>query len=68
MAETIEDLLARRTGAQLYGWKAALEAAPVAAALLANEKGWNAEQTAAATAEYQRKIRGFMNELGLSEA
>jgi len=29
MAETIEDLLARRTGAQMYGWKDAIEGAPV---------------------------------------
>lgn len=67
MAETIEDLLARRTGAQLYGWKLALQAAPGVAALLATEKNWNADRTTAAVAEYSIKIQGFLEELALSE-
>src|SRR6266404_4937454 len=67
MAETIEDLLARRTGSQFYGWKAAIEAAPRAAELLAQEKHWEASRTAAALSEYTTKIRTFLNELGLSE-
>jgi glycerol-3-phosphate dehydrogenase len=67
MAETIEDLLARRTGAQLYGWKLALQAAPAVAALLAAEKNWNADRTAAVVAEYSRKIQGFLEELALGE-
>src|SRR6266446_2026133 len=46
MAETIEDLLARRTGAQMYGWKDAIEAAPVVASLLAREKEWDSTHTA----------------------
>ena len=67
MAETIEDLLARRTGAQLYGCKLALQAAPGVAALLATEKNWNADRTAAVVAEYSRKIQGFLEELALTE-
>ena len=67
MAETIEDLLARRTGSQFYGWKAAIEAAPRAAELLAQEKHWEASRTAAALSEYTTKIRAFLNELGLNE-
>jgi glycerol-3-phosphate dehydrogenase len=67
MAETIEDLLARRTGAQLYGWKPALQAATAVATLLATEKNWTTDHTAAAVAEYSRKIRGFLEELALSE-
>jgi len=67
MAETIEDLLARRTGAQLYGWKFALQATPVVAALLAAEKNWNAKRTAAAVVEYSRRIQGFLQELAVSE-
>ncbi|HVO58762.1 MAG TPA: FAD-dependent oxidoreductase [Dongiaceae bacterium] len=67
LAETIEDLLARRTGAQMYGWKQALAAAPVAAALLAQEKGWDAERTKSALQEYSEKIRGFLHELKLAE-
>jgi glycerol-3-phosphate dehydrogenase len=67
MAETIEDLLARRTGSQFYGWKEAIEAAPRAAELLAQEKHWEASRTAAALSEYTTKIRIFLNELGLNE-
>jgi glycerol-3-phosphate dehydrogenase len=67
MAETIEDLLARRTGSQFYGWKEAIEAAPRAAELLAQEKHWEASRTAAALSEYTTKIRTFLNELGLNE-
>ena len=67
MAETIEDLLARRTGAQMYGWKDAIEATPVVASLLAREKEWDSTHTAAAVTEYLTKIRGFLDELGLGE-
>lgn len=67
MAETIEDLLARRTGVQMYGWKVALAAAPVAGQLLAREKGWDSAGEAAAVSEYAAKIRGFLKELELGE-
>jgi glycerol-3-phosphate dehydrogenase len=67
MAETIEDLLARRTGVQMYGWKEALAAAPVAGAFLAREKGWDAAEEAGARTEYARKIRGLLSELELCE-
>jgi len=67
MAETIEDLLARRTGSQFYGWKEAIEVAPRVAELLAQEKRWEAGRTAAAVSEYTTKIQAFLNELGLDE-
>jgi glycerol-3-phosphate dehydrogenase len=67
MAETVEDLLARRTGVQMYGWREALVAARFAGALLAGEKGWDAAKQEAAVAEYSGKIRGFLRELELSE-
>jgi glycerol-3-phosphate dehydrogenase len=67
MAEAIEDLLARRTGSQFYGWKEAIEAAPRVAELLAQEKHWEAGRTAAAVSEYTTKIHAFLNELGLNE-
>jgi glycerol-3-phosphate dehydrogenase len=63
MAETIEDLLARRSGVQLYGWKEAVRAAPVTASLLAREKGWDSARTAAAITDYTERIREFMDEL-----
>jgi glycerol-3-phosphate dehydrogenase len=68
LAETVEDLLARRTGAQMHGWNHALRAAPTVSALLAREKGWDITRTEAAVSEYSAKIRGFMKELELSEA
>ena len=67
MAETIEDLLARRSGVQMYGWREALAAAPMAGELLAREKGWAPSREPRAVAEYTAKIRGFLNELQLSE-
>ena len=67
MAETIEDLLARRAGVQMYGWRAALQAAPVTGKILAREKGWDAAREAAAVAEYSVKIQSFLRELGLNE-
>jgi glycerol-3-phosphate dehydrogenase len=68
MAETIEDLLARRTGAQLHGWKEAIEAAPRVAELLAQEKRWEPGRSASAVSEYTTRIASFLNELGLNEA
>jgi glycerol-3-phosphate dehydrogenase len=67
MAETIEDLLARRTGTQFYGWKQALQAAPIVGSLLAKEKNWDSMKTEAAVSEYSAKIRGSLKELSLSE-
>src|SRR5262249_16126154 len=67
MAETIEDLLARPTGVQMYGGREALTAAPVVGALLAREKGWDRTREAAAVVEYSDKIRGLLRELELSE-
>jgi glycerol-3-phosphate dehydrogenase len=68
MAETIEDLLARRTGAQLHGWTEAIEAAPRVAELLAQEKHWEPGRPATAVSEYTTKIAAFLDELGLNEA
>ncbi len=68
MAETIEDLLARRTGAQFHGWEEALEAAPRVAELLAQEKHWEPNQRATALSQYSTKIHAFLDELGLNEA
>jgi glycerol-3-phosphate dehydrogenase len=67
MAETIEDLLARRTGAQMHGWLEALEAAPVVGSLLSLEKKWDSAKTEAVVFEYSAKIRGFLKELSLIE-
>jgi glycerol-3-phosphate dehydrogenase len=68
MAETIEDILARRTGAQLLGWQKAIEAAPRVAELLGQEKQWEAERRLAAISEYTAKIQALLNALDLNGA
>ena len=65
MAMTIEDILARRIGLQLFDWRKAIEAAPAVAGLLARELNWSEEGTSAATASYKAKTEEFLRELGL---
>lgn len=65
MAVCIEDVLARRIGLQWYGWKEAMEAAPVVADLLARELGWSEDEKRSALAEYVAGIQGVMQEAGL---
>ncbi len=45
MAATLDDVLERRTGLQFFSWECAMAAAPVAAAVMQREMGWDAEQT-----------------------
>lgn len=52
MANTLTDVLARRTRAHLEDRAACREAAPDVAALLASELGWTAEEEAAQVAAY----------------
>lgn len=68
MAQTIEDILARRIGLQLFSWRDAIQAAPVTADLLAQEFGWSAAQKQAAIDEYTGKINRFLRAMGLEEA
>jgi len=68
MAVTIEDVLARRTGLELYDWRMAMRAAPVAGSLLKSEFGWSAEETAESVARYQKEIGSRLRELGFGEA
>jgi glycerol-3-phosphate dehydrogenase len=65
MATSIEDILARRTGLQLYGWRDAIKAAPVAARLLARELGWPEAAMRESAAKYIEKIRGLLQKAGL---
>lgn len=65
MAVTIEDVLARRIGLQFFGWKMAMEAAPVVAQLLARELGWTEQQTQQAIHEYISKIERSLEAIGL---
>jgi glycerol-3-phosphate dehydrogenase len=63
-AATIEDVLARRIGLQLYGWREAVRAAPAVAELLARELGWTEVAKRGAITEYQAKIGGWMQKSG----
>ena len=67
MAQTIEDILARRLGLQLFDWRASILAAPVVADLLAQELAWPREERDRAIAGYTSKISGFLKTLGLAE-
>lgn len=65
MANSIEDVSARRIGLQWYGWKEAIEAAPVVADLLARELSWSEDEKCKALAEYVARIQGVMQKAGL---
>jgi glycerol-3-phosphate dehydrogenase len=64
MARTIEDVFARRIGLQLFSWRLAAQAAPVAASLLAHELGWSAAQTETAIDGYEKKINRMLEAAG----
>ena len=66
MAVTVEDVLARRTGLELYDWRMAMRAAPVVGSVLGSELGWIAEETAQSVALYQEEIANRLRELGLA--
>jgi glycerol-3-phosphate dehydrogenase len=66
MAATIEDVLARRIGMQLYSWRDAIKAAPVVGSLMAEELHWANSFTRAAITHYVEKINHFVDSAGLS--
>ena len=66
MARTVEDVLARRTRALLLNARAASEAAPIVASLMAEElnqdETWQTEQIE----DFQQLARGYFFDSGLS--
>ncbi len=60
MARTVDDVLARRTRSLLFDARAAIEAAPRAAALLAAELGRDAAWAEAQVAEFTALARGYV--------
>jgi glycerol-3-phosphate dehydrogenase len=68
MAASVEDVLARRLGLQFYDWNMSLKAAPVVAAILARELGWNQATEQDALDEYVALIRNLQEKIGLFEA
>ena len=67
MAATLGDLLERRTGLQFFSWKTAMAAAPVAAAVMQRELGWDAAQTRRAVDEYVSTLSGWSEKIGLAQ-
>jgi glycerol-3-phosphate dehydrogenase len=65
MAVSIEDILARRIGLEIYGWREALQAAPVVANLLAREFAWSESAKQEALDRYVTRIRSLMARAGL---
>jgi len=68
MAATIEDVLARRIGLQLYSWRMANEAAPVVGSLMARDLHWSTSATEAAIKSYVENIHHLLDAAGLSHA
>ena len=66
MAATIEDVLARRIGMQLYSWRDAIQAAPVVGSLMAKELRWTSSFTRAEITDYVEKINHLLDSAGLS--
>jgi glycerol-3-phosphate dehydrogenase len=64
MALTVEDVLARRIGLQLIGWRLAVRATPVVAALLRRELGWSAAEEVAAVEQYVAKVNHMLEVAG----
>ena len=56
--------LARRIGLQLYAWRLAIQAAPVAAALMGHELGWTAEEEKVALEQYVATVNHLNHECG----
>jgi len=65
MAVSIEDILARRTGLQLFSWGYAIPAAPHLAQCLADELGWSGTQKQEAVKPYVKKINRFLEVGGI---
>ena len=66
MAATIEDVLARRIGMQLYSWRDAIQAAPVVGSLIAEELSWTSSFTRTAIMHYVEKVNHLLDSAGLS--
>jgi glycerol-3-phosphate dehydrogenase len=65
MATSIEDILARRTGLQLFSWEQSRAAAPAVGAVMARELGWSPGQQKDAVEDYVYKISRLMRLIGL---
>jgi glycerol-3-phosphate dehydrogenase len=60
MARTVEDVLARRTRALLLDARAAIEAAPAVADLLARELGRSDDRKSSDLKNFQETAKGYL--------
>jgi glycerol-3-phosphate dehydrogenase len=68
MAATLDDVLERRTGLQFYSWKTAMAAAPVAAAMMLREMGWDEAHTQREVADYVRTISAWTQKIAVAKS
>jgi glycerol kinase len=64
MALTIEDVLARRIGLQLFSWRLGIRAAPTVAALLRKELGWSSGEEQRALEQYAARVNHMIESAG----
>jgi glycerol-3-phosphate dehydrogenase len=64
-AASIEDVLARRIGLQLFSWRDAIDAAPVVGELLAGELGWTKDFTQSEISKYVDRMNHLLAAAGL---
>lgn len=67
MAATLDDVLERRTGLQFFSWEAAMAAAPVAAAIMRREMGWNDAEMQRAVSDYVGTLSKWTQKIGLAK-
>ena len=65
MAQTIEDVLCRRTGVQFHSWREAERAAPVVAQIIGRELDWSEAQTRDAVENYVASINRLLRSAGI---
>ena len=63
MIVSLEDLLKRRLGLQYFDWQIAMEAAPIAARLLARELGWTMTRTRTEIETYIERITNLQEQI-----
>jgi len=66
MAATLDDVLERRTGVQFFSWETAMRAAPVAAAVMQKEMGWDSAHAQREVDGYVRTISGWTQKIGVA--
>ena len=64
MAVTIEDVLVRRIGLQLFDWRLAIRASAAVASLLRIELGWTLEEEQTALEQYVGKVNHMLTSAG----